>query len=98
LTDVTSEFSELEESAVEPVEQSEFGLGMSDLAPGVLIEEPVMDPEIGAEMLGLDGFAESPGGAVDLPAPNVENGSNPLFPEAESFFPEEDAEDDWLMF
>ncbi|AXG08246.1 hypothetical protein DU500_17295 (plasmid) [Haloplanus rubicundus] len=71
---------------------------MSDWGPGVLIEEPVMDPEIGAEMLGLDGFAESPEGAVDLLGPNVENGSNPLFPEAESFFPEEDAEDDWLTF
>ncbi|GAB6862708.1 hypothetical protein ACFR97_16375 [Haloplanus litoreus] len=98
LTDVTSEFSELEESAVEPVEQPEFGLGMSGWGPGVLIEEPVMDPEIGAEMLGLDGFAESPEGAVDLPGLNVKNGSNPLFPEAESVFPEEDAEDDWLTF
>ncbi|WP_254538595.1 hypothetical protein [Halomarina litorea] len=97
LTDVTSGFSELEESAVEPVEQPEFGFGMSDWRPGVLIEEPVMGPEIGGEMLGLDGFAESPESAVDLPGPNVENGSNPLFPEAESFF-QEDAEDDWLTF
>jgi len=98
LTDVDPGFSELEESVVEPVEQPELGFGMSDWEPGVLIEEPVIDAEIGAEMLGLDGFAEASRSAVDMPGPDIENGSNPLFPEAESFFPKEDAENDWLTF
>jgi hypothetical protein len=98
LTDIDPGFSGIEESVLEPVEPSELGFGMSDWEPDVSIEEPAMDPEIGAKMLGLDGFAEPPEGAVGLSSPDVENGSNQLFPEAESFFPEEDAEDDWLTF
>lgn len=98
LTDVDPRFSGLEKSVVEPIGQPELGLGMSDWGPRMLTEERVMDPEFGAEMLGLDGFVEPPGGAVGLPSSDVENGSSCLFPEVESFFPEEDAEDDWLMF
>ncbi len=98
LTDVDLGVSEFEEPVMEPVEKPELGFGMSDWEPGLLIEEPVMDPEIGTEMLGLDGFAEPPEDAIGLPGRDVENRSNPLFPEVESFFPEEDAEDDWLTF
>jgi len=98
LADVDPGFSEPEESVVESAEQPELGLGMSNWEPGLLIEEPVMDAEIGAEMLGFDGFAEPPEDAVGLPGHDIENGSNPLFPEAESFFPEEDVENDWLTF
>lgn len=98
LTDLDPGFSELGESVVEPAEQPEIGFGMSDWGPGILTEEPVMDVEIGAETLGLDEFAEPPEGAVGLPDPDAESVSNPLFPEAESFLPEEDGEDDWLTF
>jgi hypothetical protein len=98
LTDVDQEFPELGESAVEPVEQPELGFGRSDWESGVVIKEPVIDPEIGVETLGFDGFAEPPRGSIDLPGLDVENRSNPLFSEAESSFPEEDGKDDWLTF
>ena len=98
LTNLAPGFSELGESVVEPVEQSEIGFGMSDWEPGKLTEEPVMDAEIGAETLGLDELAEPPEGAVGLPNPDIESVSNSLFPEAESFLPEEDVGDDWLTF
>jgi len=98
LTDVDPGFSEFEELVVEPAEQPELGFGMSDWEPGVSIEEPMMDTEVGAEMLGLDGFAEPPEAAAGLSGPDVKNRSNPLFPQAESLFPEEDAEGDWLTF
>lgn len=98
LTDVDPGFSELEESAVEPVEQPELGFGRSDWESGVLIKEPVIDPEIGVETLGFDGFEEPPEGSIDLSGFDVENRSNPLFSEAESSFPAEDGKDDWLTF
>jgi hypothetical protein len=96
LASVDPGFSELEESTAEPAEQPELGWEMSDCEPGVQIEEPVMNPDIGAEMLGSDGVVESPEVAVGLPDPDVENGSTSLFPEAEGFFAEEDSKDNWL--
>jgi hypothetical protein len=98
LRDVDPGFSELEESVVEPVDQPELGLGMSDWEAGVSIEDPVVDAETGAEMVGLGEFTEPPESAVGLPGPDVENGSNPLLPDAESFFPEEDEKDNCLTF
>lgn len=98
LRDVDPGFSELEESVVEPVEQPELGLGMSDWEAGVSIEDPVVDAETCAEMVGLGEFTEPPESAVGLPGPDVETGSNPLLPDAESFFPEEDEKDNWLTF
>ena len=98
LTDVDPGFSEPEEPVVKPVAQSYLDFGVSDWEPEVPIEEPVMDPEVGEEMLGLDGLAEPPDEAAGLPGLDAETGSNPLLPEGESFFPEEDAEDDWLTF
>jgi hypothetical protein len=98
LTDVDPGFSELEESAPEPIEQPDLGSGRSDRESGVVIKEPVIDPEIGVETLGFDGFAEPPECPSDLPGLDVENRSNPLFSEAESSFPEEDGKDDWLTF
>jgi hypothetical protein len=70
---------------------------MSDLEPDVPMEESVMDPELGAERLGLDEFGEPPADGFSTPGVDIESGSNPLLPDAESFFPEE-AEDDWLTF
>ena len=98
LTDVDPGFSELEELAVEPVEQPELGFGRSDWESGVLIKGPVIDPEIGVETLGFDGFEEPPEGSIDLSGLDVENRSNPLFSEAESSFPAADGKDDWLTF
>jgi hypothetical protein len=86
LNDVVPRFSEVGGSVVEPVEQPELGFEMPDWEHGMLIDEPVMDPEAGPDVLDLDEFAESPEGAVGLSGSNVENESNPLFPEAESFF------------
>lgn len=97
LPDVAAGFSGVEEQVVEPVEQPGLGFGISDLEPDVPMEEPVMDPELGAERLGLDEFAEPPADGFSMPGVDVESGSNPLLPDAESFFPEE-AEDDWLTF
>ncbi|MBX0324786.1 hypothetical protein EGH21_17305 [Halomicroarcula sp. F13] len=98
LNDVAPGFSEPAESVMDPIEQPALGFGMSDWEPGMLIDEPMVDPEVGAEMLGLDEFAESSEGAVGLPGSDVENGSNPLFLESECLFPEPDAADDWLGF
>ncbi|ELZ21068.1 hypothetical protein C475_18958 [Halosimplex carlsbadense 2-9-1] len=98
LADVDSGFSEPEEPVFEPVAQSDLGFGMSDWEPEVPIEKPVIDPDVGAEMLGLDGFAEPADEAAGLSGLDAETGSNPLFPDGESFFPEEDLEDDWLTF
>lgn len=98
LADFDSGFSEPEEPVMEPFEQPELGFGMSDWEPNVSIEKPTMDLGIGAEMLGLDGFAEPPEEAVGLPGLDVESGSNPLLPDTERFFPKEDVEDDWLSF
>lgn len=98
LTNVDPGFSVPEEPLVEPVEQPGLGFGMSDLVPDVPMEEPVMDPELGAEMLGLDEFAEPPADGVSIPGLEAESGSKPLLPDAESIFPEEEAEDDWLTF
>jgi len=98
LNDIAQEFSESAESVIDPVEQPALGFGMSDREPGMLIDEPMVDPEVGSEMLGLDEFAESSEGAVGLPGSGVENGSSPLFPESECFSLEPDAADDWLGF
>jgi outer membrane biosynthesis protein TonB len=98
LNDAGPGFSEPEESVVGQIEQPELGFGMSDWEPGMLINEPVEDPEGGAEMLGLNEFAEPPEGPAGLTGSDVENRSDPLFPKVESFFLEEDAEDDWLRF
>jgi hypothetical protein len=97
LNDIATGFSEPEESVIDPIEQPELGFGMSDQDTGTLSEEPVVDPDAGAEVFGLDEFSESLEGGVDLSVSDVKSGSNPLF-EAESFLPEKDAEDDWLRF
>jgi hypothetical protein len=97
LNDIATGFSEPEESVIDPIEQPELGYGMSDRDTGMLSEEPVVDPDAGAEMFGLDEFSESLEGRFDLSVSDV-NGSNPLFPEAESFLLDEAREDDWLRF
>jgi hypothetical protein len=98
LDDFSLGFSEPTESVMDLAEQPELGFGMSDWEPGMLFDEPVVDPDAGAEMFGLDELTEPSEGAVGLPGSDVDNGSNPLLPEAESFFQEPDAEDDWLSF
>jgi hypothetical protein len=98
LNEVAPGFSEPAEPVIDPVEQPALGFGMSDWEPGMLIDEPMVDPEVGAEMFGLDEFAQSSEGAVGLLGSDIENESNPLFPESEGFFPEPDAADDWLGF
>ena len=96
LNDVAPGFSEPAESVMDPVEQPALGFGMSGCEPGMLIDEPIADPEAGAEMLGIDEFVESSEGAVGLLGSDVENGSNSLFPESENFFQEPDAAHDWF--
>jgi len=91
-------FSEPEQSIVEPVGQSELGFEAFDWKPDVAIEESVVDPEIGEEMFGLDGFTEPHEESVGLPGLDADNDSTPLFPDATNFFPDEDEEDDWLSF
>lgn len=86
LNDVAPGFSEPAESVMDPVEQPALGFGMSGCELGMLIDEPIADPEAGAEMLGIDEFVESSEGAVGLLGSDVENGSNSLFPESENFF------------
>lgn len=97
LTDFDPGFSEPDEP-MEPIEQPEFGFETSNLEPNVSTKEPAMEPGSGAKILGLDVFSDPPEESIGLPGLGVESGSNPLFPGAESFFPEEDVEDDWLSF
>lgn len=98
LSDFDPGFSEPEQAVVEPVGQSDLGFEAFDWKPGVPIEEAVVDPEISEEMIGLDGFTEPQEDSVGLPGLGADNGSTPLFPDADNFFPDEDGEDDWLSF
>jgi len=98
LSDFDPGFSEPEQPVVEPVGQSDLGFEAFDWKPDVAIEESVVNPEIGEEMFGLDGFTEPHEESVGLPGLDTDNDSTPLFPDATNFFPNEDEEDDWLSF
>jgi hypothetical protein len=98
LSDFDPGFSEPEQAVVEPVGQPALGFEAFDRKLDVSIEESMVDPEIGEKMFGLDGFTESQEESVGLPGLDTDNGSTPLFPDAENFFPDEDLEEDWLSF
>jgi len=98
ISDVGAGLAEREESAFGTVEQTEPSFGAFDQVPSVSIEESGVDPGFSEDVFGLDGFAESREEMVDLPCLDTGSGSDPLFPNAESFVSNEDLEEDWLSF
>ena len=98
MSDFGAGLAEREESAFGTVEQAEPNFGGFDQVPSVSIEEPKVDPGFSEEVFGLDGFAESREEIVDPPGFDTGSGSDPLFPNAESFVSNEDLEEDWLSF
>jgi hypothetical protein len=71
---------------------------MSSWEPEILIDEPVVDPEAGAEMLGLHVFAEPPEGTVGLARIRCRKQTEPVVPRSKNFLLEEIVEVDWLRF
>lgn len=98
LRDFDPGYSEPTEPLVEPVEPPDLGFGLPDWDLEVSIEESRIDRVNGEEMFGLDGFSEPSEEAVGLPGLDVESQSNPLLSDGESFFSEEEVEDEWLPF
>ncbi|WP_128478953.1 hypothetical protein [Halorussus pelagicus] len=90
--------AEPEESAFGSVEQAELSFGAFDWEPSMSIEEPEVDPGFDEEVFEPDGFAESRQEMGGLPGFTTGNSPDPLLPDAECFFSDEELEEDWLSF